>query len=156
RCRGRNSVSEAVTVPSHRVLDLLTGLVDASLVVYEEQPDGTGRYRLPETTRHYAQERLQESGESDAVREWHQRFLVALAEEAEPLLHGSELGIWLDRLEMEHDNLRTALEYRRSDATEDADAAQGRKADRSALVALRIAGALSPFWLSRGYLIEGR
>src|SRR2546421_4211466 len=92
------------TVEDWEVLDLLTGLVEKSLVLYEEQ-GGEGRYRLLETVRQYARDRLLEAGEAEGVRERHRNWFLALAEQAEPELRGPEQGAWLDRLEREHDNL---------------------------------------------------
>src|SRR5207253_2107989 len=91
------------------VLDLLTALVDKSLVVYEEQEE-EGRYRLLETIRQYARERLEERGETGRWRSRHRDFFLALAEEAEPKLSGPEQAVWLARLETEYENLRSALE----------------------------------------------
>jgi predicted ATPase len=118
------------------ILDLLQALVEKSLIVYEEDENGQGRYRLLETVRQYARDRLQESGE--AVQERHQAFFVALAEEAEPQLTGAEQRLWLERLETEHDNLRAALEWRAEEAV------------------LRLAGALWRFWWVRSHFGEGR
>ena len=64
------------------VLDLLAGLADQSLVVAEEQPDGAPRYRLLETLREYARERLEARGEAAAVRDRHAAHFLALAEAA--------------------------------------------------------------------------
>jgi non-specific serine/threonine protein kinase len=90
------------------VLDLLTSLVDKSLVMYDDQ-GGEARYRLLETVRQYARDRLLEAGEAEAVRGRHAGWCLALAEEAEPALVGDNQREWLDRLEREHDNLRAAL-----------------------------------------------
>jgi predicted ATPase/DNA-binding SARP family transcriptional activator/TolA-binding protein len=124
------------------VLDLLASLVDKSLVVAEEQK-GVTRYRLLETVREYAVEKLQESGETERIKARHRDWFLALAEVAEPQLRGSEQQEWLDRLEREHDNLRTALAWC---AEEEAGVEAG----------LRLAGALGPFWNTRGHLTEGR
>jgi predicted ATPase len=83
------------------VLDLLASLVQKSLILYEEDEHGQGRYRLLETARQYARDRLLESGEGEAVRDQHRDRLLALAEEAEPKLLGPEQVVWLDRLETE-------------------------------------------------------
>src|SRR4030095_3777111 len=88
-------------------LDLLTSLVDKSLVVVEQREQHT-RYGLLETVRQYARDRLVEHGEMETGRERHQRCFVALAEAAEPQLSGPEQSVWLERLEREHDNLRAA------------------------------------------------
>ena len=87
------------------MLDLLTTLVEKSLVVLESEG---GRYRLLETVRQYAQERLNESGEGDATRARHLAFYLALAEKARPELVGPEQGAWLARLDLERENLLAA------------------------------------------------
>jgi len=103
------------TLDSYGVLDILSRLVDKSLV----QADitvGEGRFRLLETIRFFAGERLIESGEGDRIRERHRDFFLTLAERAEPELTASEGPAWLARLEREHDNLRVAFEW--SETTE--------------------------------------
>ena len=118
-------------------LDLLTSLADKSLIVTEIEEQHT-RYRLLETVRQYARDRLGESGEGGSVRLRHQAFFVALAEEAELQLRGPQGAMWLDRLDREHDNLRAALDGDNKEA------------------ALQVAGALYRFWYVRGYYTEGR
>ena len=132
-----------MTIEEWEILDLLTALVDKSLVIYEEDEHGMGRYRLLQTTRQYAHERLLESGEEEALRERHRDFFAQLAEEAEPQLTGAEQRVWLERLETEHDNLRAALE-------------RSRSAEQRAETGLRIAGAIWRFWYVRGHFTEGR
>ena len=75
------------------MLDLLSRLVDKSLVVVDEQPDGTARYRLLETLRQYAREKLAADGEAGAtaVRDRHLAWCRPLAEQAAPELHGPRL-----------------------------------------------------------------
>ena len=124
------------------ILDLLTQLVDKSLVVVGTL-GGEARYRLTETVRQYGWDRLLEGGEAVVVRLRHLDWFLGQAEQADPRLRGPEQGVWLERLEMEHDNFRTALEYSLADA--------GR-----AEVGLRLAGALGQFWLLHGYFAEGR
>ncbi|HBY97938.1 MAG: tetratricopeptide repeat protein [Ardenticatenaceae bacterium] len=124
-------------ISSHEVLDLLSRLVDKSLVVMQER-DGEARFRLLEIVRQYAVEKLVESGEAEGLRARHVDFFLRLAEEAEPELTGAEQVTWLDRLELEHDNFRAALGG--------CDVAAG----------LRLAAALSSFWFFRGYWNEGR
>ncbi|MDP8938376.1 MAG: tetratricopeptide repeat protein, partial [Actinomycetota bacterium] len=124
------------------VLEVLSGLVNKSLVLAEADRAGRTRYRLLETMRHYARERLAESGDALAARAAHLRWATAMAQEAEPGLEGPEQRVWLDLLETEHDDLRAALTWATSGT--DADAA------------LRLAAALGRFWEVRGHLSEGR
>jgi predicted ATPase/class 3 adenylate cyclase/tetratricopeptide (TPR) repeat protein len=124
------------------VLDLLTSLVDKSLVVAEAS-EGTTRYRLLETVRQYAHDRLVASQENHAVRERHCDTFLALAEEVRPKLHGSEQARWLGVLEEEHDNLRQALTW----CGEEVEG--GEKG-------LRLGAALQMFWRTRGHVSEGR
>ena len=102
----------------------------------------SARYRLLETIRQYAAEKLEHSGGTAAVRTRHRDWYAGFAEAAEPDLRGPHQAAWFDRLEREHDNLRVALEWCRT--TEDAS------------TGLRLAGALSRFWYVRGYLGDGR
>jgi predicted ATPase len=124
------------------VLDLLTSLVDKSLVVAEER-DGAMRYRTLETVRHYARDRLCDSGDEPHFRKNHLNYFVTLAEEAGSHLRSSDPKPWLDRLDIEHDNLRAALSYS-AEAGFDAESR------------LRLVGSLWQFWFMRGHLSEGR
>jgi len=124
------------------VLGLLSQLVDRSLVVIESTGEGRVRFRMLEPVRQYAQERLEESGEADAVRSRHATFFLGLAEEAEPELQGPRQGAWLEQLEREHDNLRAALSWSLGSGETE--------------LGLRLSGALSSFWAVLGYLQEGR
>jgi non-specific serine/threonine protein kinase len=132
-------------VDSSEVLDLLQHLIDKSTVVSEDHGEAI-RYRLLETVRQYGHERLDGSTELPPLKRDHMAFFLAFAEEAEPNLSGSEQDSgqaeWLDRLETEHDNLRTALEFSLS--------------LRDGPMAVKLAGALWRFWEVRGYLSEGR
>ncbi len=83
---GGGGLRREASVEDWEVLDLLTSLVDKSLVVYEEAGGGVARYRLLETVRQYAPERLAERGEAEAVRGRHRDHFLALAEEAEAQL----------------------------------------------------------------------
>ncbi len=122
------------------VLDLLGRLVEKSWVVFEEEAP---RYRLLETVRLYGQELLRAAGEEAAAHRRHRDWYLQLAEQAEPALAGPQQGVWLDRLEVDHDNFRAALAWSKSEA-------DGREAG------LRLAGALERFWDIRGYWREGR
>ena len=125
------------------VLDTLTGLVNKSLVVVERSGAGSrSRYRLLETMRFYARERLAESGAASEVRTRHLARAVAIATEAEAALDGPDQAAVLDRLEAEHDDLRVALAWGTSGGDPEP--------------ALRLATALGRFWEVRGHLSEGR
>jgi len=127
---------------SASILDLLMSLVDKSLVVAETQR-GEARYRLLETIRQYGWDRLVESKEAGDLRTRHRDWYLDLAERAEPKFRGPEQVAWLKRLETEHDNLRTALEWSKAE--------EGR-----AEAWLRLAAALHWFWFMRGDFTEGR
>ena len=124
------------------VLELLYGLVEKSLVVVKEGDEGGVRYRMLEPVRQYAQEKLEESGEAEANWRRHAEFFLALAEEAEPELWGPDQVVWLERLEVEHDNMRAALS-RSIERGEDE-------------LGVRLAGALRWFWHGHGHYGEGR
>jgi len=124
------------------VLDLLSSLCDKNLVAVE--PSGSSvRYRLLETVRQYARDRMMDDGRGSTWRDRHLGYFMSLAEEAEPQLTGPRQQTWLERLETEHDNIRAALEW-------------SGDANGSAGLGLHLAGALWRFWLIRGYLSEGR
>jgi predicted ATPase/DNA-binding SARP family transcriptional activator len=134
-------VSSAL-IEEWEVLDVLTSLVDKSLVQVEEQ-EGCVRYRMLETVRQYAAEKLPLSGETQTLKSRHWDYFLALAEEAEPRLMGPDQALWFDRLETEHDNLRAALSW-------------CGHAEVTGIQGLRFATALSEFWTYRGYGAEGR
>ncbi len=143
------SVGAGADITDWDVLDLLTSLVDKSLVVYDEdeREAGESRYRLLETVRHYAADKLDESGEDGAARDRHRDWFLRLAEEAEPKIEGPDQVRWLDRLEGEHTNLRAALDWCLARNADGAGAAQ---------TGLRLASALIGLWFVRGHLAEGR
>jgi predicted ATPase/class 3 adenylate cyclase/Tfp pilus assembly protein PilF len=122
------------------LLDVLTSLVDRSLVQFDEDE---ARYRLLETIRLYAREKLVAAGEEALIRSRHRDWYLQLAERAEPLLSSDAQVEWLGRLDREHDNMKAALEWSllEPDGVEPS---------------LRLAGALWRFWTIRGYWSEGR
>jgi non-specific serine/threonine protein kinase len=124
------------------VLDLVTELFDKSLVLAEQREDLT-RYRMLETVRQYAHDRLVESGDERRWRHQHVVYFLEVAEEAEPRLRGPDQQLWLDRLQAEHDNMRSALAW---SCAEPAESVSG----------LRLAGTFWTFWLMRGHFDEGR
>ena len=117
------------------VVYLLIALIDKSLVSADENGD---RYRMLETVREYAREKLAASGDVAAMRERHRAFFLALVEDAEPKLIGPDQAEWLQRLDVEHDNVRSALEWSQADA--------------GSIGGLRLCGALQRFWIARGHL----
>jgi predicted ATPase/DNA-binding CsgD family transcriptional regulator len=129
-----DSVAEAAVLPA------LGRLVDKSLVVVDEN-DGEARYRLLETIRQYAVDRLDDAGESDATRDRHLDFFLALGEATEPELEGPDQDASLDRVEAEHDNFRAALDW--GLILEDAE--RGR----------RLAASLVWLWYKHGHGDEG-
>jgi predicted ATPase len=130
-------------IEEYEVLELLSSLVDKSLVLASHgEGGGDARYRVLQTIRQYAAERLGESGEAEAVGRRHADFFLSLAEEAEPALAGPEQAVWMERLEYEHDNLRAALGW----FEERGDAERG----------LRLAAAPLRFWWLHGHLSEWR
>ena len=133
----------AAVAAGEPVLDRVTSLVDQSLLRLIAQPTGEPRFALLETVREYALERLEASGDSAAVRLAHAEYFLALAEQAEPELTGPEQMRWVDRLAVEHDNLRAALGWA---VTRDSPTAIG----------VRLAGALWRFWWMHGHYREGR
>lgn len=92
------------------ILNLLVQLVDKSLVIMDETQEEV-RYRLLDTTRQFAREKLIECGDEAVFRDRHLDYFIRLAKEAEPQLRGSSQLIWLDRLETNLNNLRAALEW---------------------------------------------
>ena len=97
-------------VDRYAVLDLLTRLVDKSLV-QADVDDQDGRYWLLETIKFFARGRLAESGETDRIQERHRDYFLALAEQAEPELVKADGLAWLDRLQREWDNLSAAADW---------------------------------------------
>jgi predicted ATPase/class 3 adenylate cyclase len=122
------------------VLNLLTQLVNKSLVMADEQESST-RYRLLETIRQYARDKLLEVGESEQVRNRHLNFFIKFSEEAETYMNGPQELEWRMVLDAEYDNLRTALEW-----------AMGSDVEK----ALRLGDALHLFWERHGYEVEGQ
>jgi predicted ATPase/class 3 adenylate cyclase len=124
-------------------LDALEGvesMVDKSLI-RQEEADGEPRFVMLETIHEYAREKLEESGEAEEIKRLHADYFLTLAEGAEPELVGPDQVAWLDRLETEHDNMRSALSWALG---------SGRIE-----TALRLGGALGWFWRVHGHFVEG-
>jgi predicted ATPase/DNA-binding XRE family transcriptional regulator len=128
--------------PSH-LLDGVGSLVDKNLLRREAS---RSRFSMLEMVREYALEKLLESGRAEAIRRSHASFLLQFAEEANLITHGPEETSGLDRLEVENDNLRAALQWCLS-----------REAGPGGVeTGLRLVVLLSRLWYVRGYLSEGR
>ena len=126
-------------VESWEVLDLLTALTEKSLVVTKDE--GAPRYRLLGTIKEYAQQRLEEAGETDSARRTHLAFFTELAETADPHLRRTEQLEWLAIVEAEHDNLAGAM--------------RGALAAGDAEGSMRLAAAAGWYWWFAGHKVEG-
>lgn len=127
-------------VEREQVLDLLSSLVNKSLVVAHTLQRGEARYTLIETIRQYGQEKLLGSGEWPVICDRHLQCYLRLTEETAPKLTGRYQQLWLDWLEGEYDNIRAALSW-----------ALKRRVEAG----LRIAIAIYQFWTVRDYVQEG-
>jgi len=127
------------TLGEMEAMDGLSGLVNKSLINVEEQ-DGESRYRYLETIRQYAMEKLLESGEAVEARNHHLAYFMEYAGNTEEKLVSAQRLLWLNRLEIEHDNLRSALGWALESDPESA---------------LQMVCSLQYFWLSRSYITEG-
>ncbi len=139
---GAEAVCGGQWIDPSDVLDVLTRLLDKSLVVSEERTAEV-RFRLLEPIRQYASERLAARSESATIRDRHALFFQTVAAQAEPELWGPDQASWLTRLERDHANLRAALAWIHKGAVD-------------AEVELRFAVSLARFWHTRGELSEAR
>ena len=140
----------AVTGTAGDPLDLLSHLVDASLVQLDEDADGEPRVRLLQTIASFARERLAESGELEQTRRRHAEHYLAAVEVLAPQLHSNRFLVTRDRIEIELDNLRAALDWA---LDTDGPAAPSPSTIE---IGLRLCQELSWFWYARGYHPEGR
>lgn len=122
-------------------LDLLDSLVNKSLLRQTETDDAP-RLTMLETIREFGLDELTRTQELEAAQYAHANYYLSFAEEAESHLTGADQKVWLQRLNREQDNLRAALRWAIEHHTGE--------------LAQRMAGALQPFWLTRGYWSEGR
>ncbi len=123
------------------VLDLVTALVDSSLVQRGRDPSGAPRFSMLETIREYALEQLTAHGEVRVTASRHAAHVLKLAQHSAPLLEGPDQIAWLDRLDREIPNIRAALDW----LSADGDPESG----------LGLAGALWTFWVVRDRVVEG-
>ena len=121
-------------------LDTVFALVDHSLLAAEDDA-GEPRVRMLETIREFARQRLDETGESEAILRRHAEYFARLAEEADPHLRSADQVVWLARLAREQDNLRAALAWAAAAGATDLE--------------LRLAAATWQFWFLRGHIHEG-
>lgn len=134
------AIEQVCDLPPFTALDLLSNLVDQSLV--EVIPGRrVVRYRLLEVMRQYGWARLCDSGEQEKIRGTHRDFYLQWAEQAEPEARGARQLEWFAQFERERDNLRAAVEWCQTDSPEKG---------------LRLGAALWWFWFVGGYLSEGR
>lgn len=125
------------------VLDLLGSLVEKSLVLMDTAPDGA-RYRLLETLREYAREKLVQAGEEALLGAAHCQHFFGVAKQIRNGMQGPEQGRWAECGDVELDNLRAAFQF----------ALQAP--DETVFVAVKIAVALQNFWILRGHVGEAR
>ena len=130
---------KGINITRFDILDLLTRLVDKSLITMEETAVGI-RYRRLETIRQYSRERFFETDEVERVMDRHLAYFVEFAELVDEKLKGSDQVEWQSRMAEEQDNLRAALEWGLNRNPDDA---------------LRIAGAANLFWTASGFSAEG-
>lgn len=140
-----NYDSEYNSEPQLDIPDGVQSLLDKSLLQRREGSEGRSRLWMLETLHEYAQEKLEESGECEALKREHALYFMRLAEEAEPELTGNQQAAWLVRLDQEHDNIRAALRWAMENGTTEA-----------VEVGLRMFGATWRFWNIRGHFTEGR
>jgi ATP/maltotriose-dependent transcriptional regulator MalT len=134
-------------------LDGVASLMDKSLLQQTEQGTEEPRLVMLETIREYGLEVLAGSEEMKITQRAHAAYYLALAEKAEQAFPGLQQAVWLERLEREHDNLRTALRWSLEQAEQ--EEAEQRAGDGRE-IALRLSGALGWFWWVRGHWSEGR
>jgi predicted ATPase/DNA-binding CsgD family transcriptional regulator len=139
---GLDAAESVASMPGEpATLDILSRLVDKSMVLAERGAPRAVRYRLLETLREYGKEKLEQSREANKIRRRHAVQYLNLAEAAETKLTGPQQSEWLSRLDLDYDNLRAAIGWSRQAEPE---------------IASRIAAALTRFWLMRGLWTEGR
>ena len=138
---GHTSAANTSPVSGVDPLDVLTGLIDKSLIQPAQSGGATPRFTMLETVREFGLEQLAERGEEAATRANHAAYYLALAERTAPMLRGSGGPAAFVALEREHANLRTALTW--------------FEAHGEAETFLRLAAALGFFWNMTGHWSEG-
>ncbi|HUG94736.1 MAG TPA: adenylate/guanylate cyclase domain-containing protein [Pleomorphomonadaceae bacterium] len=129
-------------VNRHGALDVVSSLVDKSLLREESASGAEPRFRMLETIRQFGAEQLAASGDAEIYRQRHAASVLAFVERGAEEVMGDEGGTWLDRYELDRDNIRAAFGWAiESGATE---------------IALRLLAACWRYWQMRGYLAEAR
>jgi predicted ATPase/DNA-binding XRE family transcriptional regulator len=136
------AVCDPASELSFEAVDGLEKLVDQSLLRQQGLSEDLARFIMLGTVREYALTQLRQSGELSTVLQRHSRYFLSFAEAAIRELQGPAQREWLERLEIEHDNLRVALSEPVEDAGSD--------------LRPELAATLWPFWVARGHLAEGR
>jgi len=140
-----DSVEALAENPLDRVsiVSELGSLLDKSLLREIDDAHGEPRFFMLGLLREFGLEKLTASGEQERIRRWHAQFFLSLAEQAEAKLESAEQMEWVNRMEQEHDNLRSALAW-------------SMTADSAREICLRLVTTLGLFWEVRGYFSEGR
>lgn len=126
-------------IESDIILDLLNQLSEKSIIIFDSIKQ---RYLMLETIKQYGFEKLTESGLSEKLYKRFIDYFIKLSEDAEPNLNGSEVQLWLDKLEEDHGNLQYAIDWSLK--------------NENGLSAIRLAGSLGNFWFIRGHYTTGR
>ena len=134
------SICSDANIDPKAILDVLTQLYNKSLVVCE-QTQSKIRYRMLETIKQYAREKVAQSGESEILPDKHLEYFLNLTETASPYLIKPEQLEWLAQLDADYENIRTALKWASS--------------IDSPASSLRLCAALGPFWTIRSHFLEG-
>jgi len=139
---GAEAVGNTKDDLGHDIFDLMSSLVDKSLIQQRQQNNDEPRFRMLGTIREYTLERLQQSGEEAATKRAHAAYCLVLAEEGNPELSEPERSAWLTRCDIEHDDFRAALDF----------LVQTRDLDWG----FRFSTAMFRFWDMREHSTEGR
>ena len=122
------------------LVDVVSSLLDKSLLIQRESKDGEPRFRMLEVVRGFALELLGSEGDLESTKRRHAECFVELGEAAEPQLQGASSNVWLIRLADEHDNIRAAMEWALAHAPD---------------LAVRLAVSVRNYWLVQSHLTEG-
>ena len=141
------SVTSALGDDPGLALDGITSLIDKSLLPVVQQEKEEPRFVMLETIRDYGLERLDASGEMEAVRRIYAEYFVHFAEEAAQEVDGPQQAAWFDRLEQDHENIREVLRW-------SLEQAPAEETKQRLTIALRLASALRKFWVVRSHLAE--